>query len=58
MRGYMMLWIVMLIVDYCLVDTPEHLIGTNMRFQHCLAYRTLKKSEVFLFVQGREKEDA
>ena len=32
MRGYMMLWDCdTAIVDYCLVDTPEHLIGYEQR---------------------------
>ncbi|HQV23808.1 MAG TPA: hypothetical protein PLJ88_12015, partial [Agitococcus sp.] len=39
MRGYMMLWDCdTAIVDYCLVDTPEHLIGYEQRELHIVSH--------------------
>ena len=58
MRGYMMLWDCdTAIVDYCLVDTPEHLIGYEQRELHIVSHiDPEKRVKSFVFERDEQKE--
>lgn len=58
MRGYMMLWDCdTAIVDYCLVDTPEHLIGYEQRELHIVSHiEPEKRVKSFVYNRDLEKE--
>ena len=58
MRGYMMLWDCdTAIVDYCLVDTPEHLIGYEQRELHVVSHiDPEKRVKSFVFERDEQKE--
>ena len=58
MRGYMMLWDCdTAIVDYCLVDTPEHLIGYEQREVHIVSHiESEKRVKSFVFERDEQKE--
>lgn len=58
MRGYMWLWDCdTAIVDYCLVDTPEHLIGYEQRELHIVSHiEPEKRVKSFVFERDLEKE--
>lgn len=58
MRGYMMLWDCdTAIVDYCLVDTPEHLIGYEQRELHIVSHiDPEKRVRSFVFERDEQKE--
>jgi hypothetical protein len=58
MRGYMMLWDAdTAIVDYCLVDTPEHLIGYEQRELHIVSHiEPEKRHKFFIYERDFEKE--
>lgn len=58
MRGYMMLWdCEAASVDYCLVDTPEHLIGYEQRELHIVSYIDPdKRVKSFVYKRDLEKE--
>ena len=58
MRGYMMLWDCdTAIVDYCLVDTPEHLIGYEQRELHVVSHIDHEKRvKSFVFERDEQKE--
>ena len=58
MRGYMMLWDCdTAIVDYCLVDTPEHLIGHEQRELHVVSHiEPEKRVKSFVYDRDLEKE--
>ena len=58
MRGYMMLWDCdTAIVDYCLVDTPEHLIGYEQRELHIVSHiDPEKRVKSFAFERDEQKE--
>ena len=58
MRGYMMLWDCdTAIVDYCLVDTPEHLIGYEQRELHIVSHiESEKRVKSFVFERDEQKE--
>ena len=58
MRGYMMLWDCdAAIVDYCLVDTPEHLIGYEQRELHIVSHiDPEKRVKSFVFERDEQKE--
>ena len=58
MRGYMMLWDCdTAIVDYCLVDTPEHLIGYGQRELHIVSHiDPEKRVKSFVFERDEQKE--
>lgn len=58
MRGYMWLWDVdTAIVDYCLVDTPDHLIGYEPRDQHIVSHiDPVRRVRSFVFERDAEKE--
>ena len=59
MRGYMMLWDCdTAIVDYCLVDTPEHLIGYEQRELHIVSHIDPRKAcEKFCFERDEQKSN-
>lgn len=59
MRGYMMLWDCdTAIVDYCLVDTPEHLIGYEQRELHIVSHIDhAKRVKSFVYHRDLEKEE-
>lgn len=59
MRGYMMLWDCdTAIVDYCLVDTPEHLIGYEQRELHIVSHiEPEKRVKSFVYHRDLEKEE-
>jgi hypothetical protein len=59
MRGYMMLWDCdTASVDYCLVDTPEHLIGYEQREIHIVSHLPVdKRVKSFVFERDLEKEE-
>ena len=59
MRGYMMLWDCdTAIVDYCLVDTPEHLIGYEQRELHIVSHiEPEKRVKSFVYKRDLEKEE-
>ena len=59
MRGYMMLWDCdTAIVDYCLVDTPEHLIGYEQRELHIVSHiESEKRVKSFVFERDAQKEE-
>ncbi len=59
MRGYMMLWDCdAASVDYCLVDTPEHLIGYEQRDIHIVSHLPVdKRVKSFVFERDLEKEE-
>lgn len=59
MRGYMMLWDCdTAIVDYCLVDTPEHLIGYEQRDLHIVSHiGPEKRVKSFVYHRDLEKEE-
>lgn len=61
MRGYMWLWDCdTASVDYCLVDTPEHLIGYEQRDIHIVSNLNLpvdKRVKSFVFERDLEKEE-
>lgn len=59
MRGYMMLWDCdTAIVDYCLVDTPEHLIGYEQRELHIVSHiAPEKRVKSFVYERDLEKEE-
>lgn len=58
MRGYMMLWDCdTAIVDYCLVDTPENLIGYEQRELHIVSHIDEdKRVKSFVFERDEQKE--
>ncbi len=58
MRGYMMLWdCEAASVDYCLVDTPEHLIGYEQRELHIVSHiEPDKRVKSFVYKRDLEKE--
>jgi len=58
MRGYMMLWDCdTAIVDYCLVDTPEYLIGYEQRELHIVSHiDPEKRVKSFVFERDEQKE--
>ena len=58
MRGYMMLWNCdAASVDYCLVDTPEHLIGYEQRELHIVSHiDPEKRVKSFVYHRDYEKE--
>lgn len=58
MRGYMMLWDCdTAIVDYCLVDTPEHLIGFEQRDLHIVSHiEPEKRHKFFIYERDEAKE--
>lgn len=58
MRGYMWLWDCdAASVDYCLVDTPEHLIGYEQRELHIVSHiEPEKRVKSFVFERDLEKE--
>ena len=58
MRGYMMLWDCdTAIVDYCLVDTPEQLIGYEQRELHIVSHiDPEKRVKSFVFERDEQKE--
>ena len=58
MRGYMMLWECdTAIVDYCLVDTPEYLIGYEQRELHIVSHiDPEKRVKSFVFERDEQKE--
>ena len=58
MRGYMMLWDCdTAIVDYCLVDTPEYLIGYEQRELHNVSHIDREKRvKRFIFESDEQKE--
>jgi hypothetical protein len=58
MRGYMWLWDCdEASVDYCLVDTPEHLIGYEQRDLHIVSHIDPdKRVKSFVFERDFEKE--
>ena len=58
MRGYMMLWdCEEASVDYCLVDTPEHLIGYEQRELHIVSHiEPEKRVKSFVYKRDLEKE--
>ena len=58
MRGYMMLWDCdTAIVGYCLVDTPEHLIGYEQRELHIVSHiDPEKRVKSFVFERDEQKE--
>ena len=59
MRGYMMLWDCdTAIVDYCLIDTPEHLIGYEQRDLHIVSHiEPEKRVKSFVYHRDLEKEE-
>ena len=59
MRGYMMLWdCEEASVDYCLVDTPEHLIGYEQRELHIVSHiEPEKRVKSFVYKRDLEKEE-
>ena len=59
MRGYMMLWDCdAASVDYCLVDTPEHLIGYEQRELHIVSHiEPEKRVKSFVYERDLEKEE-
>ena len=59
MRGYMMLWDCdEASVDYCLVDTPEHLIGYEQRDLHIVSHiEPEKRVKSFVYHRDLEKEE-
>lgn len=59
MRGYMMLWDCdAASVDYCLVDTPEHLIGYEQRELHIVSHiEPEKRVKSFVYKRDLEKEE-
>jgi len=59
MRGYMMLWdCEAASVDYCLVDTPEHLIGYEQRELHIVSHIDPdKRVKSFVYERDLEKEE-
>lgn len=59
MRGYMMLWDCdEASVDYCLVDTPEHLIGYEQRDLHIVSHiDPAKRVKSFVYHRDLEKEE-
>ena len=58
MRGYMMLWDCdTAIVDYCLVDTPEHLIGYEQRELHIVSHIDPEKRVKVLFLSVMSKKN-
>lgn len=59
MRGYMMLWDCdEASVDYCLVDTPEHLIGYEQRELHIVSHiEPEKRVKSFVYHRDLEKEE-
>lgn len=59
MRGYMMLWdCEEASVDYCLVDTPEHLIGYEQRELHIVSHiDPEKRVKSFVYHRDLEKEE-
>ena len=59
MRGYMMLWdCEEASVDYCLVDTPEHLIGYEQRDLHIVSHiDPEKRVKSFVYKRDLEKEE-
>lgn len=59
MRGYMMLWdCEESSVDYCLVDTPEHLIGYEQRELHIVSHiEPEKRVKSFIYKRDLEKEE-
>lgn len=58
MRGYMWLWNVdMAMVDYCLVDTPEHLIGYEQKDLHIVSHiDPERRVKSCVFERDQEKE--
>lgn len=58
MRGYMMLWDCdTASVDFCLVDTPEHLIGYEQRDIHIVNHiDPFKRVKSFVFERDLDKE--
>src|SRR5574343_43701 len=58
-RGYMMLWDCdEASVDYCLVDTPEHLIGYEQRDLHIVSHiAPEKRVKSFVYERDLEKEE-
>jgi len=60
MRGYMWLWDVdTAVVDYCLVDTPENLIGYEQRDLHIVSHiDPAKRVKSFAFERDEAKEQA
>ena len=59
MRGYMMLWDCdEASVDYCLIDTPEHLIGYEQRELHIVSHiEPEKRVKSFVYHRDLEKEE-
>lgn len=59
MRGYMMLWDCdEASVDYCLVDTPEHLIGYEQRELHIVSHIDhAKRVKSIVYHRDLEKEE-
>lgn len=59
MRGYMMLWDCdEASVDYCLIDTPEHLIGYEQRDLHIVSHiEPEKRVKSFVYKRDLEKEE-
>lgn len=59
MRGYMWLWDCNeASVDYCLVDTPEHLIGYEQRELHIVSHiEPEKRVKSFVYERDLEKEE-
>lgn len=59
MRGYMWLWDCdTASVDYCLVDTPEHLIGYEQRDIHIVSHLPVdKRVKSFVFERDLDKEE-
>lgn len=59
MRGYMWLWDCdAASVDYCLVDTPEHLIGYEQRDLHIVSHiEPEKRVKSFVYHRDLEKEE-
>lgn len=59
MRGYMMLWDCdEASVDYCLIDTPEHLIGYEQRDLHIVSHiEPEKRVKSFVYERDLEKEE-
>ena len=59
MRGYMMLWDCdAASVDYCLIDTPEHLIGYEQRDLHIVSHiEPEKRVKSFVYERDLEKEE-
>lgn len=59
MRGYMMLWDCdEASVDYCLIDTPEHLIGYEQRELHIVSHIDhAKRVKSIVYHRDLEKEE-